>query len=439
MTSLPLFWLFAFVLALGVLTALVWPLLRRRKLEAPGDEAAATAVFRDHKRQIDAEFAAGTLSAADRDAAQAELVARFGTELAVVPEDIKRPPSEHSRWIAAIVLVGIVPASAALLYAFLGNPGAVNPSPAAAAAAGHGDGPINDAQIIAMVDRLAEKMKANPDDGNGWILLGRSYLKLGRYDDSVAAFMEAGKHMPESAALLTDQAEAIAMAQGQRLAGRPTELLKRALTLEPDNPTAIALSAAAAAEHNDFDGAIALYKRLKGMVPPNSEESREVDRVLAELEAARTGATIPALAAALPSANAPPTVAAAPPTAAAPDAPASGAGPGVEGRVEIDPKLASKISPADALFIYARDPEGTRMPLAVLRGTAADLPKSFALTDAMAMTPANTISRAKTVVVEARLSKSGNATPQPGDLRGASAPVKPGTNKVRIVIDTIVN
>ncbi len=201
MNSLPLFWLFAFVLALGVLTALVWPLVRQRKLEAPGDEAAATAVFRDHKRQIDAEFAAGTLSAADRDAAEAELVARFGTELAVVPEDIKRSPSERSRWIAAIVLVGIVPASAALLYAFLGNPGAVNPPPAAAAAAaGHGDGPINDAQIVAMVDRLAAKMKANPDDGNGWILLGRSYLKLGRYDDSVAAFMEAGKHMPESAA-----------------------------------------------------------------------------------------------------------------------------------------------------------------------------------------------------------------------------------------------
>ncbi len=229
------------------------------------------------------------------------------------------------------------------------------------------------------------------------------------------------------------------MAQGQRLAGRPAELLKRALALEPDYPKAIAMSAAAAAERNDFDGAIALYKRLKGMVPPNSDESREVDQVLAELEAARKGATVPGLAAAPPSAVAAPTVATAPPTAAAPSAPASAAGLGIEGRVEVDPKLASKIAPGDALFIYARDPEGTRMPLAVMRGTAADLPKSFALTDAMAMTPANTISRAKTVVVEARLSKSGNATPQPGDLRGASAPVKPGTNKVRIVIDTIVN
>ena len=112
---------------------------------------------------------------------------------------------------------------------------------------------------------------------------------------------------------------------------------------------------------------------------------------------------------------------------------------GVQGRVEIDPKLAAKIAPGDALFIYARDPEGSRMPLAVMRGTAAELPKAFALTDAMAMTPANTISHAKTVVVEARISKSGNAMPQSGDLRGASAPVEARHGQVRVVIDQIVN
>ena len=87
---------------------------------------------------------------------------------------------------------------------------------------------------------------------------------------------------------------------------------------------------------------------------------------------------------------------------------------------------------------YARDPSGSRMPLAVMRGTAAELPKAFSLTDAMAMTPASTISKAKSVVVEARISKSGNAMPQAGDLRGASAAVTPGTGNVRIVIDQVV-
>jgi cytochrome c-type biogenesis protein CcmH len=433
MTAPPLFWLIAFVLALSVLAALVWPLVRRRKDEAPGDEAAAIAVFRDHKRQLDAEFAARTLSAAERDAAEAELVARFGTELAVIPADVVHT-SERSRWIAAIVLVALVPASAALLYAFLGNPAAVNAPAASQEAAGHPDAAITDPQIIAMVDRLAEKMKANPEDAKGWILLGRSYLKMGRYDDAVAALAEAAKRMPESAGLLTDQAEAIAMVQGGNLAGRPAQLLKRALVLDPEYPKAIAMSAAAAAERGDYDGAIALYTRLKALVPAESEQ---IDQVVAEIDAARKGAAIPGLTAA-PAAAPAPSAAVPAPSAAASAGPATRAAEGVTGRVEIDPKLAAKVAPGDTLFIFARDPEGGRMPLAVMRGAASELPKSFALTDAMAMTPNNTISRAKSVVVEARLSKSGNATPQSGDLRGSTAPVKPGADKVRIVIDQIV-
>ena len=94
--------------------------------------------------------------------------------------------------------------------------------------------------------------------------------------------------------------------------------------------------------------------------------------------------------------------------------------------------------PGDTLFIFARNAEGSRMPLAILRGTAAELPKSFALTDAMAMTPAQTISLAKSVVVEARISKAGNAAPQTGDLRGTSAPLTPGATNVRIVIDQVI-
>ncbi|MEO8346319.1 MAG: c-type cytochrome biogenesis protein CcmI [Betaproteobacteria bacterium] len=439
MTSPPLFWLLAFALALAVLAALVWPLLRTRKYEAPGDEAAATAVFRDHKRQLDAEVAAGTLSVADRDAAESELVARFGTELGAAPIEVAAS-SEHSRWIAAIMLVAVVPISAALLYLMLGDPAAVNPPPPVAA-----ETKITDPQIVAMIDRLAEKMKANPEDPKGWILLGRSYMKLGRYEDSAAAFAEAAKHMPESAALLADQAEAIALAQGERLQGRPAELLKRALELDPNHPKAIAMSAAAKAEHGDYNGAIALWQRLKASMPPNSEQTQQIDAVLAELEAARKAAPVaagtpPSTAAAAQLPTQLPTPVPASTVAAKPGAaiPSSGTVNGVTGRVEIDAKLAGKFAPEDALFIYARDPNGSRMPLAVMRGTAAELPRTFSLTDAMAMTPASTISKAKTVVVEARISKSGNATPQAGDLRGASATVTPGTGNVRIIIDQVV-
>jgi len=433
---MPLFWLSAFALAVVVLIALVRPLLRKRKSEAPEDEAAATAIFRDHKRQLDADFSAGTLSASERDAAQTELVSRFGGELATVPA-VATTSSDPSRWIAALVLVTTLPIVALVLYVVLGNPTAMNAPaapPASAGAAPHGSGDVTDPQIVAMIDRLAEKMKANPDDPKGWFLLGRSYFKMGRYDEAVAALAEASKRMPDNAVLLADQAEAIAMTQGQKLAGRPAELLKRALEIDPDDPKTIAMSGAVAAERGDADTAIKLYQRLKTLVPPNSEESQQIDQVIAELQASRKGAPAAAATPRTAPAAAPAAANAAPAASVA----AAAAGAGVSGRVEIDPKLAARMAPGDTLFIYARNAEGSRMPLAIMRGTASELPKAFALTDAMAMMPAQTISLAKSVVVEARISKAGNAVAQAGDLRGTSAPVAPGASNLRIVIDQIV-
>ena len=324
-----------------------------------------------------------------------------------------------------MVLVSVVPVVAGVLYVSLGNPAALNPTAApatSAAAAPHGSGDVTDPQIVAMIDRLAEKMKANPDDPKGWFLLGRSYFKMGRYDEAVAALAEASKRVPENATLLADQAEAIAMTQGQKLAGRPAELLKRALELDPNDPKTIAMSGAVASERGDADTAIKLYQRLKALVPPNSEESQQIDQVIAELQESRKGA--PAVAAAPPAAPAaaPAKAIAAPPASVA----ASGAaGAGVSGRVEIDPKLAARMAPGDTLFIYARNAEGSRMPLAILRGTAGELPKAFALTDAMAMMPAQTIRSPNPSSWKPEFpgGQRGGASRRP---RGASAPIAPG-------------
>jgi len=210
------------------------------------------------------------------------------------------------------------------------------------------------------------------------------------------------------------------------------------LALDPNDPKTVAMSGAAAAERKDYDSAIKYYTHLKSMVQPGSEDSQQIDQVLAELEARNGGKPAPSVAAA-PAAT-PATRAAPAPAAAAPAAPAasSASGGSVSGRVEIDPKLAAKMAPGDKLLIYARNAEGSRMPLAIMQGSAADLPKTFTLTDAMAMTPAQTISMAKSVVIEARISKGGTAMAQSGDLQGSSKPLAPGAADVRIVIDQIV-
>ena len=409
MAASPLFWVLALALVIATLGLLVVPLLRRGgAADTVADESATTAIFRDHKRQIEADFAAHAITAEQRDDALRELTGRFGQELAAsVPAS--STTSERSRYLAALGLVACVPVVAAVLYFMLGNPAAIDAAKAQAAASAQTG--ANDPQIVAMVDQLAKRLQANPEDGEGWALLGRSYRVLGRVDASVQAYGEAVKRLPPDAPLFVDYAEAIAQSQSRSLAGQPTELLERAIKLEPGNLKALALLGAAAMERNDRATAAAMWTRLRAALPADSPQLAQVDAALARLGEAP---------APLPKA-----------------APAAGRA-SVEGRVEIDPKVAKNVAPTDTVFIFARDPDGPRMPLAALKLTGADLPRAFVLNDEMAMSPTATISRAGKVVVEVRVSKSGDVKPQTGDLAGTSAPVAPGTRDVRVTIDRVL-
>jgi cytochrome c-type biogenesis protein CcmH len=440
MPTTPLFWLFAFVLSAGTLAALVLPLLRRHGgTLAPGDEAAATAVFRDHKRQVDADHAAGALTDAERDTAQAELLARFGAELDTLSAGGPDAGAPRPRRIVAFALVLLLPAAAVLLYVVLGNQTAIIEQEAAAP-----NPVVTDPKIVAMVEKLADRMKASPEDGNGWTLLARSYMRMGRFKDSAAAFAEAAPRLPPDAGLLADWADVLAQTQGGRLAGRPIELVNQALQLDPDHLKSLALLATAAQESGDRPAAIAAYRKMRAQFPAGSQEAKELDDVLAELGAPPEPAAAPRAAGALP-ANSPANPPANPPAMAAPAAPAAAApavaaaGSGIVGRVELDPKLKSQVAAGDVLFVFARNPTGSRMPLAILRVPAeGDWPRAFTLTDAMAMQPGATISAAKSVVVEARISKAGSAMPQPGDLSGTSAEIAAGARNVRVVIDKVL-
>jgi cytochrome c-type biogenesis protein CcmH len=438
MNPAPWFWIAVAALVAVSLFALVWPLLRTPRRVGPREDDAMAAVYRDHRRQLDADRDAGTIGADEHARAVDELVRRFGAELAEAPP---AQPAALARtpWVAALALVAIVPAAALALYFMLGAPEALRVR--GAVDASH---PVSQAEIVAMVESLAARMRADPGNPEGWLLLARSYAALGRYQDSADAYAAAAKLVGDDAQIYADWADALAMAQGRTLAGRPTELIDRALAIDPKNRKALALAATVRYERGDYEGALARWRELKAIVPPNSEEARQVDDVIAEVEARRGKGTLaqarPGGAAsqasqsgrsaqsgksAAPSREATPTQAAAP-------------GRTVSGRVELDSTLKGKIGQSDALFIYARAVNGPRMPLAVLRGSAAELPKSFTLDDSMAMSPAMKLSSAESVIVEARVSKSGNATPQPGDLRGASAPVVPGSANIRVVIRDVV-
>jgi cytochrome c-type biogenesis protein CcmH len=433
-----LFWSIATLLVALTLGMLLWPLLRGHHVAiAPDDDTAAIAVYRDQKRALDAECAAGAITPSERDATLAELARRVSED---VPATVRAPspasaegtaaPAPKRAWVLALALMLLVPAAAFTLYQRLGNPVA-----ALAATATDGAGhEMSERQIAAMVESLAQRLKQRPDDADGWVLLAHSYQALERFAEAADAYAHADALMPNNASLLADYADTLAMAQGRRLEGAPAALIQRALAIDPKHKKALALAATVALETRDLDTSIAYWRRLAAELPAGSDEARQVADVIAEVDAAKREGKGSSIA---PSkrgaANAPP--------ALAPSAPRGGtgtAGSAIAGRVDLNAALASKVALNDTVFIFARAAEGQRMPLAVLRIPAKELPRDFSLDDSMSMAPGVKLSAAPSVIVEARISKSGNALPQPGDLFGRSAPLKPGATGVRITIDQVV-
>ncbi|HUH94385.1 MAG TPA: c-type cytochrome biogenesis protein CcmI [Casimicrobiaceae bacterium] len=418
----------ATLLVIATLALLLIPLLRhRRAREAPDADAAAAAVYRDQKHALDAEYADGVISVEEREAAMAELAHRLAEDVGRPRERAAPALPRRSAWVLAVVLLVVIPAVAVVLYSRLGKPDAIVP---ASDQAVHD---LTDQQVNGLVDTLAQRLKARPDDAEGWVLLARSYRALERWNEAAAAYAHATELVPDDPSLLADYADVLAVAQGRRLEGKPAALAARALALDPNHRKALALAATAAMETRDYDGAIALWQRLRAQFPQGSEDAKQVTSFIAEVEDMKRHPDAATETAAASRARAAPPPAApreAPPTAATPAA-------GIAGRVEVASALASKVALTDTVFIYARAAEGPRMPLAVLRIPAKDLPTDYRLDDSMGMAGAK-LSTAPSVVVEARISKSGNAIPQAGDLSGRSGPVKPGASGVNITIDQVV-
>jgi len=407
------FWAIGAALAAAALWAILRPLDARRAGTTVSRRAANVAIYRDQKRELEADLAAGKLAREDHERALAELEAR-ALQDADAPDEAAAP--RGGRRVQAIALGAAVPLLALAVYFAVGNPGALQP-------AEHGAG-ASRAQLEAMVGGLAARLEQNPENPEGWMMLGRSYSVLGRFGEAARAYEQAVRRAPQDAQLLADYADALAMTRGQSLQGEPESIVRRALAVDPNNLKALALAGTAEFDRGDFAAAAATWERMLPLVPPDSENARAIQENVAEARRHAGGATAPPVAAA------PPPVAAAPPAAAA--------GASLRGRVSIAPQLRERIGPQDTLFIYARAATGPAMPLAILRRSAGELPLDYAMDDSMAMAAGMGLSSQQSVVITARVSRSGSARPQPGDLQGASAPVANDAQGVDIVIDTVV-
>lgn len=403
------------VAALAVLTRPLWWPSRR---DARGAEVLAEA--REQLRQLDALRASGTLTDVQASEARARLEQRVGQSVTMAAQPAAVQPRTKgmlpalSLFVLAVVVVG---------YATLGTPQALDPAVRTARGDGGGGGhSITTEQIEAMAEKLAARLKENPGDVEGWAMLGRSNAVLGKHPQAMAAFKQAVALKPDDAVLLADYADSMAMVNDRNLEGEPSRLIARALEVDPNNLKALSLAGTAAFMRKDYALALRHWERMQ-QAAPDSDFAKQIQGGIEEARrlAAAAGQAMPAPAA--------------PPRADAAQAAGTAT---ISGVVRLAAGMRGKAAPEDTLFVYARPAQGPRMPLAILRKQVKDLPLRFTLDDSMAMSPAARLSSAQQVVVNARISKSGTAAPQPGDLLGESDPVAPGASGLTIEIGQVV-
>lgn len=393
------------LMALCAALIVAYPLIRGvrgQQASAPAQDAANVAIYTDQQAELEADLAQGVLSQAQFDLARIELERRLlqDAALAAAPAASVTP----ARW-TGIVTALLVPLLALGLYVAIGAPKALNPELLHPVADPMG---TQLRQVEAMLPKLEQHLQAKPDDFTAWSMLGKAYMALERFPEAASAYAKLAELQPRDAQVMADYADAQAMAQGQTLSGKPTELINRALKLDPSNGKALYLAGFAAQEAGNTKAAVAHWEKLLAQLPPDSESAAALQQNLAELKQGKGGPV------------------------------SAEAGPSVSGQVRLAAKLKGQPAPDDTLFVFARAPAGPKMPLAMLRVQVKDLPVNFTLDDSMAMSPQMKLSNFSEVVIVARVSKSGAAVPQPGDLEGVSAPVKLGAKNVAVEISKLI-
>lgn len=412
-----LFWFLAAVLLAVVLLVLAWPLLRPApKMSAEEDYSLNLTVYREQLQEVSEEQDSGELTPEQARGVREDIEDSLLRE---IPEQAAGAaavtPSRAPRRTAVLIAVLITAASLSL-YLDLGDPAAV--------AAG-GGAPTS---VTAMVSQLEQRLQSNPDDVDGWLMLERSYMVLGRYQDAVEVMQRLHQQLGNQPVILIRYAHALAMAGGGRFSGKPERLIRQVLDQEPDNPSALWFAGIAANERGDYRTAIARWEKLLPQLTGQDEARQKVQGLIAQARSSLQGGGAPA---------------AAQQTAMQQDTGSGGKAAATGDRavhlhVSLADSLRGKVNPDAILFIFARAPAGLPMPLAVVKRRAGDLPLDVVLNDSQAMSPRHTISGQDKVDLVARISNSGSVRGQSGDMQGEKdgVAVGDGSNTVPLVIDT---
>jgi len=413
------FWILAAAMVAIALVFLFRPLRLDSNKSDVDRTAQNIAITKERLNELKLEFEQNTINEEEYRKTREELEQALLNDVEQpVSEEIKQTASASNNRITRFALMFTVPALAVSLYAYLGRAELIDgarqqvAAPASNRAAKLGT-------IEEMVEKLATKMKDNPDNAEGWFMLGRSYMSLKKYKEAVDALEKTNQLVPNNPVIMLQYADALTMLRGGQIRGKPFELIKRAVEIKPDDPTGLWLLGMGYEEQGEYQKAISYWNLLL----PLLKDERSTSEVKNLIRQAKSKAGINL------SETTPAEVAKTNKQSAAVS---------LKVKVELDQKMNSQVSANDTVFIFAKAVSGPPMPLAVVRKQVKDLPLQVTLDDSMAMVPDMKLSSFDKVQLIARVSKSGKPLLQAGDLYSKEKIIKlPFNDVITVKIDLL--
>ena len=391
------FFIADFLLLVLVLVLLLRPFIFPGKAPATSRRQMNAAIYREELDKLEAERTAGLMTSSDYEIAHAEMRQRLFQDTNE-EDDQSRLGSTKKTAIGLCIFIVLLSSG---LYFSLGDVYRV--------AQKNNEKPITQEGVEKMVSEFALKMEKEPDNLKGWAMLARSYRILGRNEDAAKAYARAGNYVDSDPQLLADYADVLASNANGSFAGKPLLLINQALKLDPNNLMALWLSGTASFSAGNYKAAVQSWEKLAAQLPPNTDEARAIEGSIAE---ARSKGGLVA------------------------KTPVAVTGKGISGQIELSNELKSKVKPGDVVMVIARQ-VGERMPVAVLKVPAGQFPMNFVLNDSLAMNPSAPLSKLAEASIEVRISKTGMAKPEAGDLISTAKTVKVGSENIQLLIDQV--
>ena len=420
----------SFILSAVVLVAIallfvVPALLRKNQPITDQYDDLNVSIAKDRLTELKAQRDVGEITETVYQQMHDELESTLAIDLSnqAVSENAEKPSVAPKTKLTAILVGLFVPVLAVFVYAQIGDFNAATGVAVKSVEIPAGEDGRPKMTIEEAIAKLEQRLKAEPENPDGWFMLAKTYMSTQQYQKSADAYEKVIALVGDEVQLLLGYADALAMSEGGKLTGKAKPIVEKIMQLAPNSPTVLWMAGTAESQQGNFKQALTFWYKLNPMLDAEPEAQRQLSQLIQGAES-QLGADLVAEL-----------KAAAPKSTAQQEAKSNAQ---IVVTVDLDPAFKDKVNPTDTLFIFAKALQGPPMPLAAVKLTADALPITVTLDDSMAMMPQMSLSKFENVKVSAVISKSGQPGAKPGDFYAENFPVSVSEQaKVSLLINQI--